>query len=119
MLTWKNWRRNRPQRIIAFHEDQPDMGHYRLACEFNCPTYGIPLISFSDDNRELGFGIVNDTLNDAQLVPISDTLSVASALQRYSNNVVLGRIVSTYLTQSTISFIEKVTNDEFVVAIKK
>jgi hypothetical protein len=118
MLTMKNWRNNTLQRIIIFPKDQSDMRVYEQPYGCSSPGYGIPFTS--DDYDKLGFGIVNDTLSDTQLVSKSNTQTMnVLPLQTHSDNIVFGKIVPIYSAPYTIDFFDHVNSDEFVFARKK
>jgi hypothetical protein len=118
ILTMRNWRNNTPQRVIIFSKDQSDMPIYQEPYGCSSLSYGIPIIS--DDCDKLGFGIVDDTLNDARLVSVPDTLlKKVLSLQTHCDNIVLGRVVHTYSTPHMIDIFDHVTDDEFIVIEKK
>jgi hypothetical protein len=117
ILTMKNWRNNTPQRVIILPENYSDMHIYAPSSVRDNFSYGIPFIS--DGHDRLGFGIIDDTLNGAQLASIPDTLVKALPSQAHDNNIVFRRITLAYSTQHTIDLFDHVTNDEFVVARRK
>jgi hypothetical protein len=118
MLTLKNWRNNTPQRIIVLPENHLDMHICTSASRQKNFSYGIPYISNGRD--KLGLGIIDDTLNDTQLIPIPDTqMSDALFSLTHDNNVILGRVVPIHSTLHTISIYNYVNNEEFVIFKKE
>jgi hypothetical protein len=118
ILTMRNWKNNMPQRAMVLSGNQSDMRICEQSYGCSSPSYGIPFIS--DDCDKLGFGIVDDTLNDTQLASMPSPQSEdAPPLQVHGNDIALGKIAPIYSTRRTIDFIDHVTNDEFVIARKK
>jgi hypothetical protein len=114
----RNWRNNTPQRVIIFSKDQLDMRIGAPSPARYSFSYGIPFIS--NDYNKLGFGIIDDTLNDIKLTSMLNTQTKkASPLQTYDNNIIFRRIVPTYSTPHTIDIFDHITNDEFVIARKR
>jgi hypothetical protein len=131
-LTIKNWRKNTPQRIIIFSKDQSDMHICEQLYGFHNPSYGIPFIS--NGCNKLGFGIIDDALNDVRLAPMPDIQTEEEGksiekkdtqtenvlpLQIHDINVIHGRIVPIYSTSHTINRCFCNINEEFVVIGKK
>jgi hypothetical protein len=113
MLTMRNWRNNMPQRIVICSGNQSDMPVHERVYRPNSISYGIPIIS--DNCNKLGFGIIDDTLNDTQLVPMPDTLKKSLPSRAHCDGIALGKIVPIYSTSHILGMSGHVTNDEFLI----
>jgi hypothetical protein len=118
ILTMRNWRNNTPQRVIIFPKDQHDMLTHEESPVSHGLSYGIPFIS--DGNNKLGFGMIDDTLNDTQLVSMSGALMEnVLSLQTESNYIVLGKFVMLDSIPYAIDLVDHVASEEFIIAKKK
>jgi hypothetical protein len=120
-LTEKNWRNNTPQRTIIFNKKQLGVQHYTFATQWEYNTYGIFFVP--EDQRRLGFAIIDDTLNNTQSNFISE-IQKNDALKGVSSDtndvgeshLAFGNVGSLEPVNVEISLIHNTSSQEFFVA---
>jgi hypothetical protein len=113
-LTEKNWLHNTPQRSIFF----PKMSLKVVDCDRtyidNNLTYGTAFIS---RHNRIGFGIVDDTLNDTRQIHLSDIrTNYPLPSDTHQRDMVLGKVVLSDWTALGVYFDEHLSSEEFLVA---